>query len=103
MPIMLKSVSGRQTAVENNQKNISKTLDTRIYTCYYMFGGEGVTAKEFKRALKKDDKAWYFEQATRHEMAMHPDKPGVVIPITRGTGEIPPGTLNKMLKDAGLK
>jgi len=53
--------------------------------------------------LKKADKAWYFIDGTRHEMAAHPNKPGLLIPIQRGTGEIPNGTLNKMLKDAGLK
>jgi len=62
-----------------------------------------MTAKEYKQKLKNVDKKWYFVQGTRHEMAIHPDKPGLQIPIQRGTGEIPTGTLNKMLKDAGLK
>ena len=62
-----------------------------------------MTAKEFKQLLKKTDKAWYFVQGTRHEMAVHPDKPEVMIPIQRGTGEIPTGTLQSMLKAAGLK
>ena len=61
-----------------------------------------MTAKEYKRKLKKADKKWYFTQGKRHEMAMHPDKPGLMIPIQRGTGEIPIGTLDDMLKDAGL-
>jgi predicted RNA binding protein YcfA (HicA-like mRNA interferase family) len=62
-----------------------------------------VTAKEFKQKLKAADRRWKFGQGTKHEYATHPDKPGVRIQISRGTGEIPTGTLDKMLKDAGLK
>ncbi|MCL2169664.1 MAG: type II toxin-antitoxin system HicA family toxin [Defluviitaleaceae bacterium] len=60
-----------------------------------------MTAKEFKRKIKSE--GWIIVQGKRHELAHHPDKPGVVIAIHRHTGDIPTGTLNKMLKDAGLK
>ena len=62
-----------------------------------------MTAKEFKRKLKKQSKEWYFIQGSRHELAMHPNKPGLQIAIQRGTGDIPNGTLNQMLSDAELK
>jgi predicted RNA binding protein YcfA (HicA-like mRNA interferase family) len=64
-------------------------------------GGEGMTAKEFKRKIKA--KGWKITEGSRHELATHPDKPGVQIAIHRHTGDIPTGTLKKMLKDAGLK
>ncbi|WP_235811175.1 type II toxin-antitoxin system HicA family toxin [Syntrophomonas wolfei] len=36
-------------------------------------------------------------------MATNPDKPGIKIPIPRHKKEIPIGTLNNILKAAGLK
>jgi len=60
-----------------------------------------MTAKEFKRLIIP--MGWVITQGGRHEIAKHPDKPGVKIEIQRGTGDIPTGTLHKMLKNAGLK
>ncbi len=60
-----------------------------------------MTAKELKRKLVAA--GWKITQGGGHEMARHPDRPGVKIPIHRHTGDIPTGTLNKVLKDAGLK
>ncbi|MCL2047588.1 MAG: type II toxin-antitoxin system HicA family toxin [Defluviitaleaceae bacterium] len=60
-----------------------------------------MTAKEFKKKIKA--KGWTIIQGSRHELATHPDKPEIQIAIPRHTGDIPTGTLNKMLKDAGLK
>ena len=60
-----------------------------------------MTAKELKRKLKAE--GWIFKQGGNHELALHPDKPGAQIPIHRHTGDIPTGTLHKILKDAGLK
>jgi len=60
-----------------------------------------MTAKELKRKLIAAD--WKIEQGGRHEIATHPDKPGLKVLIHRHTGDIPTGTLNKILKDAGLK
>jgi predicted RNA binding protein YcfA (HicA-like mRNA interferase family) len=60
-----------------------------------------MTAKELKQKLKAA--GWKFGEGTRHTYATHPNHPGVKILITRGTGEIPAGTLDKILKDAGLK
>ncbi|MDR2599665.1 MAG: type II toxin-antitoxin system HicA family toxin [Oscillospiraceae bacterium] len=60
-----------------------------------------MTAKELKRKLKA--KGWIIKQGGRHELAIHPDKPKIQIAIHRHTGDIPTGTLNKILKDADLK
>ena len=60
-----------------------------------------MTAKELKRKLTAA--GWVTTQGSRHELATHPDKPGVKISIPRHTGDIPTGTLNKILKDSGLK
>lgn len=59
-----------------------------------------MTAKEFKKKLLAD--GWKIKQGKRHEIAVHPDRP-VQIPIHRHTGDIPAGTIHRMLKDAGLK
>ena len=59
-----------------------------------------MTAKAFKRKLVA--KGWKIVQGSRHELATHPDKPDVQIAIHRHTGDIPTGTLHKILKDAGL-
>jgi len=60
-----------------------------------------LTAKELKRKLKAA--GWKLTEGGSHTIAIHPNKPGVQIPITRGSGEIPTGTLHQILKDAGLK
>lgn len=60
-----------------------------------------MTAKDFKKKLKAN--GWTIVQGSRHELATHPDKPGVQIAIHRHTGDIPTGTANRMLKAAGLK
>ena len=60
-----------------------------------------MTAKELKRELVAA--GWLIKQGGRHELAIHPKKPGVQVPIHRHTGDIPTGTLNKILKDTGLK
>jgi len=64
-------------------------------------GGEGMTAKELKRKLIAD--GWKITQGGKHELANHPEKPETQIAIPRHTGDIPTGTLNKILRDAGLK
>ena len=60
-----------------------------------------MTAKEVKRKLVAN--GWNITHGGKHDLATHPDKPGVQIAIHRHTGDIPTGTLNKILKDAGLK
>ena len=60
-----------------------------------------MTAKEFKKKIKA--RGWKITQGSRHELATHPNKPGTQIAIHRHAGDIPTGTLNKMLKEAELK
>jgi len=60
-----------------------------------------MTAKELKRKLVAA--GWKIVQGSNHDLAIHPNKPGVLVAIHRHTGDIPTGTLNKILKDAGLK
>lgn len=60
-----------------------------------------MTAKELKKKLRAQ--GWIIEQGRRHELATHPNKPEVQVAIHRHTGDIPAGTLNKILKDTGLK
>jgi len=60
-----------------------------------------MTAKELERKLIAA--GWKLTQGGNHEMAKHPDKPGVKVAIHRHTGDIPAGTLNKILKKTGLK
>ena len=60
-----------------------------------------MTAKEYKRLIRSQ--GWIIKQGSNHEQATHPDKPGMKIAIHRHTGDIPKGTLERMLKDAELK
>ena len=60
-----------------------------------------MTAKELTRKLIAA--GWKIEQGGRHAIATHPDKPGLKVPIHRHAGDIPTGTLNRILKDTGLK
>ena len=60
-----------------------------------------MTAKELKRKLIAA--GWTITEGSNHSLATHPDKPGVQVPIHRHTGDIPSGTLHKILRDTGLK
>ena len=59
-----------------------------------------MTAKELKRKLQAE--GWIIIQGSRHELAIHKNKPGLKVPIHRHKGDIPKGTLDKILKDTGL-
>ncbi|HTQ65757.1 MAG TPA: type II toxin-antitoxin system HicA family toxin [Puia sp.] len=60
-----------------------------------------MTAKEAIRLLKRN--GWYEkEQKGSHKQFIHPTKKGkITVPIH--SGDLPPGTLNSILKQAGLK
>jgi predicted RNA binding protein YcfA (HicA-like mRNA interferase family) len=60
-----------------------------------------MTPKELKRKLTAN--GWVITQGSGYEMAKHPCRPGVKIPVPRHTGDVPTGTLNNVLKAAGLK
>jgi predicted RNA binding protein YcfA (HicA-like mRNA interferase family) len=60
-----------------------------------------MTAKELKRKLIAN--GWVITEGGGHQLATHPEKPGIKVPIHRHTGDIPAGTLNSILKATGLK
>jgi predicted RNA binding protein YcfA (HicA-like mRNA interferase family) len=54
------------------------------------------------RLLKSD--GWIVKtQSGSHIQFVHPNKPGKITVAFHGKQEIPPGTLNRILKQAGLK
>ena len=57
--------------------------------------------REVLKLLKQN--GWFIDDGKRHHLATNPDKPGIKIPIPRHKGDIPLGTLNNILKAAGLK
>lgn len=60
-----------------------------------------LTEREVLKILKAN--GWNIQEGKKHHLATHPDKPGVKIPIPRHKGDIPIGTLNNILRAAGLK
>lgn len=60
-----------------------------------------MTVREILKILHKD--GWYeTEQSGSHLQLEHPNKPGKVT-IPKHSGDIKPGTLNSIYKQAGLK
>jgi predicted RNA binding protein YcfA (HicA-like mRNA interferase family) len=60
-----------------------------------------VTKRELEQKLLKA--GWVITHGKAHDLATNPLKPGVKIPIPRHTGDIPKGTANSILKDAGIE
>ena len=61
-----------------------------------------MTAREILKILRQD--GWYdVDQDDSHLQLKHPTKPGKVTVAIHGKKDIPPGTLNKILKQARLK
>jgi predicted RNA binding protein YcfA (HicA-like mRNA interferase family) len=61
-----------------------------------------MNSKQVIRVLEKD--GWKLKaQSGSHKQFIHPVKPGKVTVADHGKKEIPPGTLNSILKQAGLK
>lgn len=57
---------------------------------------------ELYRKLEKA--GWYVERTKKHHIYVHQDKPGIKIPVGKhSTEEVAKGTLNSILKAAGLK
>lgn len=46
---------------------------------------------------------WEITEGKRHHLATHPQHPGKKIPVPRHKGDIPKGTAEAILKQAGLK
>lgn len=56
---------------------------------------------ELQRMLERN--GWYIERTAKHHIYAHPTKQGK-IPVGKHSGdEVPKGTLNSILKAAGLK
>ena len=61
-----------------------------------------MTAREILKVLHKD--GWYdVDQDGSHLQLKHPTKPGKVTVPVHGKKDIPLGTLNNILRQAGLK
>jgi predicted RNA binding protein YcfA (HicA-like mRNA interferase family) len=56
---------------------------------------------ELYRLLEKD--GWYIERNKRHHIYSHPAKKGKIPVGKHGNQEVPNGTLNSIIKMAGLK
>jgi mRNA interferase HicA len=56
---------------------------------------------ELLRRLKDD--GWFLVRTKKHQVYKHPVKKGIVTVPKHGSKEIPDGTLNSILKQAGLK
>ncbi len=57
---------------------------------------------EIVRMLKKD--GWYlYRNGAAHDIYRHPTKPGQIAVPRHGSQEMATGTVNKILKQAGLK
>ena len=62
----------------------------------------GMKVREVLRLIEAD--GWRFtRQAGSHRIFHHPDKPGIVIIAGKPSQDLAPGTLNAILKEAGLK
>jgi predicted RNA binding protein YcfA (HicA-like mRNA interferase family) len=61
-----------------------------------------MTARDVLKILRQD--GWYeSDQDGSHLQLKHPTKPGKVTVPKHSSKDIPPGTLNSILKQAGLK
>ena len=64
-------------------------------------GGEAMTFKEIEKLIKAD--GWVYENTRgSHYYYSHPTKKGKVT-VPNHKGDIPKGTANSILKQAGLK
>lgn len=61
-----------------------------------------VTVRHLVRQLEED--GWVeVRQRGSHRQFRHPTKPGTVTISGKSSADVPPGTLNSVLKQAGLK
>jgi predicted RNA binding protein YcfA (HicA-like mRNA interferase family) len=60
-----------------------------------------MTEKELKKDLTK--KGCTIIPGKKHDIAKHPDRPGVKAPIPRHKGDIPKGTVSAIYRELGLK
>jgi predicted RNA binding protein YcfA (HicA-like mRNA interferase family) len=60
-----------------------------------------MTEVELKKDLTK--KGCSIIHGKKHDIAKHPDRPGVKAPIPRHKGDIPKGTVRAIYRELGLK
>lgn len=60
-----------------------------------------MTKIELEKKLRKA--GWIITHGKAHDQATSVEKPGVKIPIPRHAGDIPKGTLQAILKEAGIE
>ena len=60
---------------------------------------------KFRKVIKKiEADGWFWVRSKGdHRQYHHPSKPGTVTVAGKPNEEVPPGTLNSILKQAGLK
>ena len=56
---------------------------------------------ELIRKLKED--GWFLERTKKHNIYIHPTKKNILVVPKHAGKEVPTGTLNSILKQAGLK
>jgi len=57
---------------------------------------------ELQRKLEKE--GWYIERTKKHHIYVHAEKPGIKIPVGKHSSkEVPFGTAQSILKQAGIK
>lgn len=81
-----------------------ENLNTRVNTCCILVGKIGDSMR-FSESIKllKDDGWVVARSGEKHDLYSHPDKPGILIPVSRHkTEDMKPGTLASIMKDAGL-
>jgi predicted RNA binding protein YcfA (HicA-like mRNA interferase family) len=73
-------------------------LPLAVETSYYPY----MKVKEVIKALEED--GWYLARTKgSHRQFKHPTKAGAVTVSGKPSVDVPPGTLNSILKQAGLK
>jgi predicted RNA binding protein YcfA (HicA-like mRNA interferase family) len=60
-----------------------------------------MTKRELEKKLKKA--GWIIIHGKAHDLATNSAKPGLKIPIPRHKGDIPKGTAQAILKEAGIE
>ena len=68
---------------------------------YNIYGGDRMTFKEMDRLLK--EAGWYYDHARGSHFKYKKKKKNGIVIVPNHKGDIPKGTANAILKQAGLK
>lgn len=73
-----------------------------LWNCYYGSVNFGMKVREVLGLIERD--GWRFaRQKGSHRVFHHPTKPGIVVVAGKPSLDMAPGTVNAILKQAGLK